>query len=445
MTPLFDSVLVTIGGAMLGSFWWIAALATALALLLPLLRGAAPERRHAAAALALLAVPIVFARALEFGAPADRVTLLPGAVWQALPETAGLAAFDETDWARPAAILWLCGVALLSLRTFGGWVYLRLLIRRAKPFEWPGFATLCERAGWRGGVELRASPRADSPFTAGWRRPAIIVPLATIAGLPAEQFEAIVLHELAHIRRGDYVTEWALHAMETMFFYHPAVWWMTAVLRREREQCCDDMAIAAGAERAGYAKALLRLEEMRVPALANGGAGSSLRERVARILGYAPSPSPWPAVLILTLTAAASLAPLAFAQQTNPYQKWADQDVTYIIQPEERRAYESLRDNPERERFIEQFWKRRDPTPGTEMNEAKEEHYRRIAYSNERFGEKGSGKSGWQTEKGRTYIVFGPPDEIESHPSVNFEQWFYKTISGVGNNVTFNFGLRPRR
>jgi len=98
-------------------------------------------------------------------------------------------------------------VTLLSLRTIGGWVYLRLLIRRAATCDWPSLPELSHRIGLRRRIELRSTDRTDSPFTAGWRRPVIVVPLATLAGLPADQLEAIMLHELAHIRRFDYIAE----------------------------------------------------------------------------------------------------------------------------------------------------------------------------------------------------------------------------------------------
>src|ERR1019366_10399770 len=97
-----------------------------------------------------------------------------------------------------------------------------------------------------------------------------------------------------------------------------------------------------------------------------------------------------------------------------PYKKWLQEEVPYIISDEERSAFLHLQTNEEREQFIEAFWQRRDPTPDTVENEFKEEHYRRIAYANERFA---SGVPGWRTDRGRTYIVYGPPDEIESHPS----------------------------
>lgn len=136
-----------------------------------------------------------------------------------------------------------------------------------------------------------------------------------------------------------------------------------------------------------------------------------------------------------------------------PYRKWLNEDVTYIITDEERAAFKKLQTDEEREQFIEQFWLRRDPTPDTVENEFKEEHYRRIAYANEHYA---SGIPGWKTDRGRIYITFGPPDEIESHPSGGtyerppeegggttstfpFEQWRYRYIDGIGNDVIIEF------
>lgn len=132
-----------------------------------------------------------------------------------------------------------------------------------------------------------------------------------------------------------------------------------------------------------------------------------------------------------------------------PFRKWLNEDVTYIITDEERATWKRLSTDEEREQFIEQFWRRRDPTPDSEENEFKEEHYRRIAYANERYA---SGIPGWKTDRGRTYITFGPPDEIESHPSGGtyerpieegggttstfpFEKWRYRYLEGVGNQT----------
>src|SRR5215204_4003817 len=135
------------------------------------------------------------------------------------------------------------------------------------------------------------------------------------------------------------------------------------------------------------------------------------------------------------------------------YKDWLDKDVTYIITDEERKAFKKLATDDERERFIEEFWRRRDPDPDTDENEFKEEYYERIAYANEHFS---SGIPGWKTDRGRMYIVFGPPDQKESHPSGGsydrpyyegggttstypFEIWWYRYIEGVGSDVEVEF------
>ena len=138
---------------------------------------------------------------------------------------------------------------------------------------------------------------------------------------------------------------------------------------------------------------------------------------------------------------------------SKPYKKWLDEDVAYIITDEERAAFKQLSNDEERDNFIEAFWQRRDPTPDTEENEFKEEHYQRIAYANEHFA---AGVPGWKTDRGRIYIVFGKADEVESHPSGGsyerpmeegggetstfpFEQWRYRYIEGIGQEVIIEF------
>jgi GWxTD domain-containing protein len=135
------------------------------------------------------------------------------------------------------------------------------------------------------------------------------------------------------------------------------------------------------------------------------------------------------------------------------YKDWLDKDVTYIITDEERKAFKELSNDEEREKFIESFWDRRNPNPDSEDNEFKDEHYRRIEYANEHFA---AGVPGWRTDRGRIYIVFGPPDEIESHPSGGtyqrpteegggetqtypFEDWRYRHIDGIGEQVIVEF------
>jgi len=138
---------------------------------------------------------------------------------------------------------------------------------------------------------------------------------------------------------------------------------------------------------------------------------------------------------------------------SKPYKKWLEEDVVWIITDEERAAFKQLSNDEERDNFIEAFWQRRDPTPDTEENEYKEEHYQRIAYANEHFA---AGVPGWKTDRGRMYIVFGKPDEIDSHPSGGsyqrpmeegggetstfpFEDWRYRYIEGIGQEVIIEF------
>ena len=136
-----------------------------------------------------------------------------------------------------------------------------------------------------------------------------------------------------------------------------------------------------------------------------------------------------------------------------PYRKWLNEDVVYVIMDEEKASFKRLQTDEEREQFIENFWLRRDPTPDSAENEYKEEHYRRIAYANERFA---SGIPGWKADRGRMYIMYGPADEVDSHPSGGsyerpieegggntstfpFETWRYRYLEGVGTDIMIEF------
>jgi len=135
------------------------------------------------------------------------------------------------------------------------------------------------------------------------------------------------------------------------------------------------------------------------------------------------------------------------------YKDWLEKDVAYIITDEERKAFRKLETDDERERFIEEFWRRRDPDPDTDENEYREEYYERIAYTNEHFA---SGIPGWKTDRGRIYIMYGKPDEKESHPAGGpyerepyegggqtttypFERWFYRYLPGIGSGIEIEF------
>src|SRR5579862_7082457 len=142
-----------------------------------------------------------------------------------------------------------------------------------------------------------------------------------------------------------------------------------------------------------------------------------------------------------------------YKELNSQYKKWLNEDVVYIITPEERRSFLQLQTNEEREQFIEAFWQRRNPDPDSPENTFKEEHYRRIAYANEHFA---SGIPGWKTDRGKIYIMWGPADEVDSHPTGGtwdrpsdqgggstttypWETWRYRHLDGLGNNVELEF------
>ena len=161
--------------------------------------------------------------------------------------------------------------------------------------------------------------------------------------------------------------------------------------------------------------------------------------------------------VILFLTHLSSLSGLPQDQKPQEeeidyYKKWLQEDVRYIMVDEERAVFEKLNTDDERDAFIEQFWRRRDTDPSTAINEFREEHYRRIAYANDRFR---SGIEGWATDRGRIYVTFGPPDNIDDHPggyyarrpeegggmtsTYAFQRWFYRFIPGIGPGVEIEF------
>jgi beta-lactamase regulating signal transducer with metallopeptidase domain len=192
-------------------------------------------------------------------------------------------------------VAWLLGVACLSMRTIGGWRLIQRL-RRSALVEAPeavyaNFLRLCERLGITRQVSLRITEHIQGPLAIGIVRSLIILPAAALIALSPEQLEAVLAHELAHVRRADYLWNLIQTMVETLLFFHPAVWWLGRRLRQQRELCCDDVAVQSCADPLVYATALLRLEERRnqqlslAMALDGHRRWSGLRARIARILG----------------------------------------------------------------------------------------------------------------------------------------------------------------
>lgn len=187
--------------------------------------------------------------------------------------------------------LWFAGVLFLSLRFLGGLVVAqRLKRRRASEAiqQWQEkLSALRGRLRVSRPVRLCESVLVEVPTVIGWLRPVILIPASALTGMSAEQLEALLAHELAHIKRYDYLINLIQTAVETLLFYHPAVWWLSAQIRQEREHCCDDLAVATCGDVLTYARALAELEQLRsvAPQLAVAANGGALINRIRRLVG----------------------------------------------------------------------------------------------------------------------------------------------------------------
>ena len=189
--------------------------------------------------------------------------------------------------------VWLMGVCLLALRAEGGWWLLRSLRRNAQltipPAIQKSFAKVIAQLRLVHPVTLQVSAEVISPMAMGIWRTSVILPLSVATSLPAEQLEAVLAHELAHIGRWDYFSNLVQTAIECLFFFHPAVWWMSRRTRELREMCCDEIAARTCADPGVYAEALLKMEEQRTEHLqltvALHGRGGVLLHRIRRVMG----------------------------------------------------------------------------------------------------------------------------------------------------------------
>jgi beta-lactamase regulating signal transducer with metallopeptidase domain len=184
---------------------------------------------------------------------------------------------------------WFAGVIAFSIRLMGGWFLatrLRFTAARNAPIEWQrALEKLARRIGVLRPVRLLVSTAVEVPSVVSWLRPAILTPMSALAGLPAGHLEALLAHELAHIRRHDFLVNLLQNVVEALLFYHPAIWWVSKQIRIERELCCDDLAVASSGDVLTYTRALAELESAR-PSHAGAVAanGGSLANRIRRLL-----------------------------------------------------------------------------------------------------------------------------------------------------------------
>ena len=326
-----------------------------------------------------------------------------------------------------------------------GWVLLWRVESRSRPV----------RSGW-----LRESNDLLTPVAVGILRPRVILP-AGWRMWDRQTRKAILAHEFAHVRRHDTLVSGLAQLVTCLFWFQPLAWWAARNVAQLAESACDAVALERVDDAAGYSRILLAFaadvqragHHVTLPGLAMA-AGSGMEHRVNQVFELSNGrlrrmPRAGALLALMGLPVLAVAATLELAERTSdarpapvrqgpmpvllldpqpqrksgpdpqqiatPYLKWQREDVAYIIRDEERQAFNRLTTDVEREKFIEQFWLVRDPTPGTAANEFKEEHYRRIAYTNQHYGYNAKSLPGWKTDRGRIYITYGPADEIEDH------------------------------
>jgi GWxTD domain-containing protein len=467
-TPLAQMI----GWTLLHSLWEGALISVVLAAVLIAVRS--PRVRYGASCCAMILMLIGFGFTLVHLMPDEAQGLqnlhaFDFPRWNALSVQDASSSWNPTlsaiaPWLGP---FWLGGVWLLCLWRLASWISVQRLRWRGvccAPDHWQKeIDRFSARLRLSRPVILLESCLAEVPMVLGHFRPLILIPIGLLAGLPPEQIRAILLHELVHIRRHDYLVNVMQRLAEVLLFYHPAIWWISRVVRIERENRCDDVVVSITGDAREYAVALTALEQSRLSGREPGIAatGGHLMKRIHRLLYPAGPNGAGAAVLAAVIFFATAAVSLAAWQSDAPkktssatqehvdasarssYSKWLDEDVVYIIDDAERAAFQNLTTNPERDEFIAQFWQRRNPTPGSPQNKFKEEHYRRIAYANKRFRTE-SGAPGWRTDRGHMYIVYGPPDEIDDHAkgqqkAFATDGWLYHHIDGIGDNVSFTF------
>lgn len=304
MELVVHPLIERIGWTLLHSLWQGALIVLVYALLRVLLREHRPEARYAlslatfvllalAPVVTFLALDVASAEAVGRGAVAfgsQTIVIGADAVRGAPADLAALFA----PWLPVVVAAWCAGVLVSALRVVGAWRHLGALRRSALPLGGPELAHLIERLrhelGISRAVRIARSNLVDSPTVIGWLEPLVLVPASALAGLAPQQLAMILAHELAHIRRHDYLVNAVQTAVDTLLFYHPAVHWVSEKVRQEREECCDAIAVRFGGDAVAYARALAELEELRGlnASLALAATGGELLERIERLLGRHP-------------------------------------------------------------------------------------------------------------------------------------------------------------
>ena len=406
-----------------------------------------------------LAVPPAPVEHVPFVAPAGEFrATTPGGVPPAGPVTPQA---SNMSWRAIALSIYGLGVVILLGRLIVGTIRAQRIIRRA---------TL--QSG------QLTSRQCSAPVTVGWLHPVVMLPNNWAQWSPS-QLDAVLLHEREHARRRDPLIQWFALLNRAVFWFHPLAWWLERRLAALAEDACDAAVLARGHQPAEYCEYLLSLARTvtgagaRVEVVGAAMPGAFLPQRIRRILKASPESQITRRRLALALltcagvsvaVTAATLAPAQSGADTplppqaaggqNLPDHWFDDDEWHLetaplLTPDELRAYMRLKTSAERDSFIADFWRSRDPTPKTPANEFRREFERRIRFAKERYAEPDSAATfGYQTDRGRWYVSVGPPDEVHAVVSnrgtaqeSRVEEWRYKALDAFGGDVTVNFDL----
>ncbi len=331
MTWIDPSMVLRLGWTLIHFLWQGGALAGVLALLLWSTKGRSPRLRYGLSCLVLATMAVApVATWYQLGQPQTASRILVEPSNKAVPDSRsatpsvpsspeeGAALLSRTwEGILPLSVgLWFLGVAIMSLRLASGWVWLQWLRRR--PDTVPAsddiqlrLLRLCQRMKLASNIRILLCEKVPGPTVMGWLRPVILIPPAALLGMPMDQMELVLAHELAHILRHDFAVNLLQSCVEVLLFYHPAVWWVSAKIRQERELCCDDLAVRTTGDALDYAAALTRLEALCHPpdppryaaqALALSATGGSFMHRIRRLISpTAPTPLAPRAGLVLLL------------------------------------------------------------------------------------------------------------------------------------------------
>jgi D-alanyl-D-alanine endopeptidase (penicillin-binding protein 7) len=348
------ALVAAIGWTLIHFVWQGALLGCVVALLLTALRNARPETRYAVACFGLLlclAWPAVdLALLLNAGTETVDGKLLPGgaAFAAAGPDAAGVLPWlgQNLGW---IVALWASCAGALGLRMAVGLLWIGRTARsESRDPAWQDrLSRLAERCGLGREVRLRVVEGLASPITAGWWRPVVLVPASLVAGMPPHLLEALLAHELGHVRRHDYLVNLLQNVIETLLFYHPAVWWLSRRIRAEREQIADDFAARHLGEPRRLALALSELENLQFSRhhLAQAANGGDLMGRIRRLLRPDVQALNWKAAIpvlgLAVVCAASAHAPAnrtATAAHTKSVRQQAVVDFNSCRKPEYPRA-----------------------------------------------------------------------------------------------------------